>query len=287
MATRSQKIRLAAFIFLAAAALGLVIAAIAGRGFFRATHTYYLRTDQSVEGLERGAPVKVLGVRVGEVRRFHLYPDGYDGVVVSLSVQAGSPIPRESIAVLKYHGITGLRLVDIVEGDPTAGMLPPGSEIPVELSALDLIGERAADLLAAGEHLLANLTMLTGPEAASRLLKLSDRAEAALVDIEAAAAEVRATVEAGRRGAEATVAELGQAAREARLTLAEARELMSDAGEAVGGARRVVDANREPLRRTVQNLRLASERLRDLARRLEQDPSRLLFTRPPPERRRR
>lgn len=274
------------FIFLAAAALGLVIAAIAGRGFFRPTHTYYLRTDRSVEGLERGAPVKVLGVRIGEVRSFSLFPDGYEGVVVSLSVQAGSPIPRGSTAVLKYHGITGLRLVDIVDGDPAAGMLPPGSEIPVELSALDLIGERAADLMAAGEHLITNLTMLTGPEASRRVVKLVDRAEAALVDIEAAAAEVRATVEAGRRGAEDAVAELAGAAREARQTFEEARELMSDAGEAVSGARRVVDTSREPVRRTIQNLRQASERLRDLARRLEQDPSQLLFTRPPPERRR-
>lgn len=113
--------------------LALAFAAVevtVGSGLGRNGYRLYVRYP-TVEGLRRGDPVQVAGVKLGRVDAVAL---AEDGVVVTLKVDGGTIIHRDSIALLDYHPLSGSRFVSISLGTPSSAMVHDGDILAGGLS---------------------------------------------------------------------------------------------------------------------------------------------------------
>ena len=89
---------------------------------------------ESASGLKPGAAVEVAGVEVGRVQAIGLKQDR---AVVSLTIQNGLRLYRDSIASIKTRGIIGDKFVAVSPGG-SGEELKPGDTIRDTESGLDL-----------------------------------------------------------------------------------------------------------------------------------------------------
>ena len=99
--------------------------------------TYAVKARFSNTGeLKIGAPVKIAGVKVGEVANVALDPQTFDALV-DLRLAGGTEIPADSSAAIYTSGLLGERYVGLAPGgDPRP--LADGDEILLTQSAVVL-----------------------------------------------------------------------------------------------------------------------------------------------------
>jgi len=188
MATRAQKVRLSIFLISAGGLLVIALLVLAGSRLFSHMDRYSIEyRDVSVSGLEAGAPVKLHGVQVGRVS--DLSVKDAETVVLHVDVKRGTPIQRDTKAVLAMMGITGLKFVELVEGTREAGLLPPGGQIPSGRTMFDTISGRADEILGKAENLLNSLNRLLDPQTTQSIQRslaglagISEQLDTMLVD---------------------------------------------------------------------------------------------------------
>jgi phospholipid/cholesterol/gamma-HCH transport system substrate-binding protein len=115
------------------AGIVLVVAAIeatVGLGFLMKHYRLYVNY-RSVEGLRPGDAVQVAGVKLGKVDAVTLRPDG---VRVTLLLEDGAVVHRDSVAQLDYQALSGNRFVAISLGTPTAPVLKEGDVVEGEVT---------------------------------------------------------------------------------------------------------------------------------------------------------
>jgi phospholipid/cholesterol/gamma-HCH transport system substrate-binding protein len=266
MSSRSRKIRAGLFAIAAATLAAFAILAFGGMRALRGGDAYYVEYVDTVYGLEEGANVYMSGVRVGNVEAIAISPDDPRRVRVRFVVASGTPVRTDTRAMLQFTGITGLKVIDLRGGLPTAPALPPGSEVAAGETTFDKLEKRAADLadqaVALTERankLLENVAALTDPE--SQLVTSATRG---LEELAAAGAAVRAIAEENRAGIRRSVASI--------------ETTTGGAGEVVAQMKGLVRENGEALRGLLYDLRQASRSIKDLTREVRQKPSRLLFS---------
>jgi phospholipid/cholesterol/gamma-HCH transport system substrate-binding protein len=109
---------------------------------------YRIHFAESVSGLERGDPVRFLGVEVGMVKSMTIRPDDPNRVEVDVQLHKDAPIKTDTTATLNFKGITGTFFIELSGGSANAKTLvaatPPGQvpEIPVVRSALATLMEQ-------------------------------------------------------------------------------------------------------------------------------------------------
>jgi phospholipid/cholesterol/gamma-HCH transport system substrate-binding protein len=253
---------------LGAALVAGVLWLAAGLGGRHAVDPYQAFIQESVAGLNVDAPVKYLGVNVGKVSRIEIDPQNSRQVRLRLMIDRGTPIKRDSVAVLKTQGLTGIAYIELSGGSVGSLPLAAGADgaaptIPFKLS----LGARMESVLTS---VLANVDRVS-----TNLNAVFDSDNrAALAALLADSAAVAHTV-AAQRGA--LSAGLADAARTARLTArageqlaptlaristsAQAVALMADAaGSASAQAGRAADAAASSVQQA------GSETLPELAR---------------------
>lgn len=291
MATRSQKLKLGIFLVGTAAAVLALLVAFLGLTFWKSTARYYVLVEDSVEGLERGAPVKVRGVRVGSVGGFELYPGGAPGVRVELDIAPDVRVSSDAKAFLRFQGLTGLKLVDLLEGSPDAPPLPPGSYIPYGEGALQKLSDRADEaverslvLLESANVLIGRLSEVAGQIEVGRLNATLGRADELLVELTQAGGALRELTSVAQKELRRTSARTAGTLERVDEFLEGARAVTRELGSSSRDLQGLVRTTQAPLRTAVYNLREASQSFKELGRTLAQDPSSLLFADPPPER---
>lgn len=85
----------------------------------------------TVEGLRRGDAVQVAGVKLGRVDGVAL---GSDGVIVTLKLDEGAVVRRDSVALLDYHPLSGSRFVSISLGTASAPTVGDGDTLEGRIS---------------------------------------------------------------------------------------------------------------------------------------------------------
>ncbi|MBI3323479.1 MAG: MCE family protein [Candidatus Omnitrophica bacterium] len=127
-ATREVKVGL--FVFIAFVLLAVVIFSVSDFYTTQAQYTYPLRLRFNfVNGIEVGAPVRVSGVQVGEVRAVRVYRDEANQ---QMQVELGARISRDaqleedSVAYINTLGLLGEKYVEIVPGTPGARLISAG-----------------------------------------------------------------------------------------------------------------------------------------------------------------
>jgi phospholipid/cholesterol/gamma-HCH transport system substrate-binding protein len=300
-ASRHFKLGLLALAALAA----LVIAglAIGLRGLGAATVDYHTYFDESVQGLDIGAPVKYRGVRIGNVSSIAVAPDRKH-VAVGLALIAdearrlglaeANPALRTQLST---QGLTGVKFVEIDFADPAANPppelpFPPGPRyVPARTStiksleeSLQGLGERLPDLV---DHAVSTLTKLEAMLDELRDRGVPRRIADATAGVGAAVADIRRLAQhldraqLGERAAD-TLGRVDAAA--ARLTgvldrvggehglIASAKR----AADAVGNAGAGASGSVAELERTLRELGDAAQAFRELIEDIDREPDMLI-----------
>jgi ABC-type transporter Mla subunit MlaD len=282
-------------IAVAVAAVGLVFALGLRRSPSDTYHTYF---DETVQGLDVGAPVKYRGVRIGNVSTIRVAPDHKHvdvalalerGEARRLGLERGRPQLRARLAI---QGVTGVKFIDIDFADPatplpTLTFTPARRYIPSRPSMLEDLGR---DLAAIGHrvpHLvdraIAALTKVEQVVDDLRASQLPSRVAAAIDNANAAIAEARALIRSVDRArlpdrARVTADKIDLAI--ARLDGVLARIGGDDglvasarrATESFGDAGRSTQDSAVELERTLHDLGDAVRAFRDFIEEVDRDP---------------
>ncbi len=176
MITRSQRIRLGIFVVVSLSILVGLFVAIVGSSLLADRDRYLVSYKISVSGLEIGAPVKYNGVRVGRVESIRIDPEQVSNSLVTISLQADTPVKQNARAILNVQGITGLKFIELVGGTSDAERLSPGSEIKAGTSVVDKLTGQAENIAIKVELLVNQLLDLTGPSNRALAADVLDRA---------------------------------------------------------------------------------------------------------------
>lgn len=258
----------------------------------------------SVSGLDRGSPVRFLGVDVGRVRRLSIDSSDATRVHVLVEVDQTAPISAATRASLGLQGVTGLLYVNLKEASD------------VDRNAPLLQGERYPVIEAVESDFDAFLASL--PELMGRATTLLERLSMVVSD------ENLAGISATIKGMHQTMASMPQTARDVQLLVAELRETVAEIHGASQSLRAMTDESRPDvtaalarmheiansladaslridrftqrsevqlgnfteqglfeLERLMRETRQAAREFRDLSRSLQENPSQILYE--PPE----
>ena len=266
----------------------------------RTYQRYEIYFNGTVSGLSEGAPVRYLGVNVGQVVRIMLDPDQRKRVQVIAAVDSTAPIDSRTQASLSLQGITGLLFIDL-EQDKNA--LPPAplaqgvrypiirsapSQFDVLLSSLPELTTHTVELVDRFNQVFSDRNVrafqaaLENARVASEgLPRAVRRVDSLLADVQSTSQELRgATADLRRltsRSSPGIEAMLSDASRIARN--------LADISERID---RLVAANEPGLTQfTAQSLpqfdqliresRDTLRDLRDLSRSLKENPSQILY----------
>jgi ABC-type transporter Mla subunit MlaD len=306
VATEARKLRVGIFVIIAVV-IGLGAAIWLGASRYLADEslavTYF---SESVQGLDPGAAVKYRGVPAGRVDQIRIAPDGdLIEVVMSIDNRYADMLVKDPTlrAQLQLSGITGLRYVEIdrrsgtaLENAPTLSFKPAYPLIPSTPSQFKAVQEALEDIY--GRVMSVDMAGISGDiratlQSADQLLRdervqriLSD-----LSDITHSASRVTLNMEKATEGVrlEPAVADLRQAASEARGLISELREgqtgrELRSAVREVDGLARTSQSFVLDLQGLIERLNRTTDNLQQLAEALRQQPSSLLFSSPPPPR---
>jgi len=261
---------------------------------------YEIYFEGSVFGLSEGGSVRYLGVAVGRVVRIGVDPRDSGRVRVIADIYEDTPITDNTVARLALQGVTGLLFVDLKPADPgkPPGEIPPETQYPVipsERSDFDVVVSSLPDAVAKASEVLNRMSAMLSdqniqsvtaaldntrvateglPEAVAEARQLIARLDAAAADVRGVAGDLREVTSASGPEINAAIRELRAAAGS-----------MATASE---GIERLIAANEEHVTRfageglveieqLVRDMRESSQAIERLGRRLEEDPSRLIY----------
>lgn len=317
MASRSTNFKVGLFVIVGLAMAAGAIAWL-GASQYMAGATYYVTFfNDSVQGLQKDSSVKYRGVDVGRVTDIRVAPD-YRLIEVVMAIQFEGDLSRTMVAQLKSAGITGITFIELdrtepgeVDNSPSINfaaeypIIPSKpSELTKILTVVDKVMGQLNDVNFKGmadklDHTLASVEHLVGDK---RLDGTMTNLEAASASLKKITQTINAYLDAGHvqelvAHADQAVQKGGGAMSAAQTALDNTRELVDmirreikemrlkelaqRMADMVEGVERKGDDISLSARMTADNLRRASENLDRLLRRLEQDPSAILFSSPP------
>lgn len=234
METRANYLMVGTFVVALAVGLLVFVLWLAKFQFDTEFARYDIIYKSSVTGLRIGSPVRYSGVRVGEVTDVRLDSKQPDQVLVTIEVDATTPVRSDSVATLEIEGLTGGLYVLLSGGAPTAPPLTaaPGQKRP-------MIAARPSSLqqvLAGAPELVESVNLLL--VRANDLLRAENRGHiaASLANLDTFTTSLAARsgdIGLVLQNANATMANL----RDATATLGDlAESLKSDSGKLVARA---------------------------------------------------
>ena len=263
--------------------------------------TYF---DESVQGLSVDSGVKYRGVNIGTVREIRVAPDNRL-VEVVMKISMEKEVRKDVTARLRSAGLTGIAYIDLDRTADEWAELAPRIDFPTPYPVILSRPSDAKHLLTMLDKIVTEVNQIdlrntlqgvsaiargieryvNGPEMkriVSNLDSATARLDHTIRRVDAMAAEgVLENLLGEARGALAeTRAVVGQIREDLdRMKLADSA---AKANRMVAGLDRDVREITRDLKATGDNLQRVSENLDILAEKLRDDPSELLFSRPPP-----
>jgi len=308
MSRKANYFKIGAFVIIgfAIAVIGIVVFG-AGK-FFR--HKIMIETylDQSVQGLNVGAPLKYQGVQVGNVKEigfaFNYYPTSYTYVVVRAEIQQElvgerkslGRIPTEEERIsrimeliekkglrlqLDSQGITGVAFLNMVNLDPKR--FPP---LKIDWEPESLYIPSAPGVITQIEEAIENLT---GTLETIDIKGITDKVNQILVSTDKAiedaqipviAQDIRELLAALEDNTKSLNSILES--QEVKQTLKNLSQTLENVNTASGRFNRFTSDKQQELDRILEDIRVTSENLRELTDTAKRYPSWFLFGNPPP-----
>ncbi len=264
--------------------------------------TYVAHVSESVSGLNTKAAVKYRGVEVGLVREIALDHDNPERVRLLFDIERGTPVKRDTLAVLATQGITGLAYIDLTGGSRESPPLGPTREEP--LPEIQTGPSLLVRLDTAVSRVLDDFSRLAGHlnDVAARIADLLSESNQqsitqTLSTVEQLTGKLASRVDGIGEGMDSIGAILHDtAAVSAQMPalLGDVQKTLSSIKSAAGGVDRVANEGQRELTRfsretsnqmgqALHELQRLGEALRRLVQKLEQNPNMLLLGRPRPQ----
>ena len=204
-----------AFVLVVALVAALFVYWYSGTRVHRTYQSYEIYFDGSVSGLEDGAAVRYLGVRVGRVVEMRIDPRDAGRVEVITAIDSTTPISPRTIAELNLQGVTGLLYIDLQQSARPAPSSVPSLQYPVIRAApsqFDVFMAQLPRLSAAAGGVVERLNRLLSDhniedvsqsldnlsQASSSLPATVNNVNALLTQLRSATAELTATAKSAR-----------------------------------------------------------------------------------------
>lgn len=264
---------------------------------------YEIYFTGSVSGLDRGSPVRYLGVDIGRVRRLSIDPKDASRVQVIAEVDERTPISSATRASLGLQGVTGLLYINLREvpdldkntvlrkGERYPVIESVASDFDVFLASLPELMSRANELLERIGRVLSddNLAALADtirdlrgatsslPQTAANVAQLVQQLQTTVTEIQGAVQSVRGMAEDARPEVRAAVAHLNEVTENLAAASARMDRFTRKSAVQLG---HFTEQGLFELERLVRETRSAAREFRDLSRSLQENPSQILYEPP-------
>ena len=265
---------------------------------------YEIYFTGSVSGLDRGSPVRFLGVDVGRVRRLAIDPSNATRVHVVVEVDKAAPISAATRASLGLQGVTGLLYVNLKEASDVdrSAPLAQGDQYPVIeavesdfdafLASLPELMGRANTLLERMQRVVSDENLAGIADTIKGMRDTMQTMPQTAKDVQLLVAELRSTVAEIHGASESLRGMTADARPEVQTALAR----MNDVANNLADASKRIDTFTQKsevqlgnfteqglfeLERLMRETRQAAREFRDLSRSLQENPSQILYE--PPE----
>ncbi len=291
MSQKTNYFKLGMFVIIAVVILLVGLFFLGAREMFRKEWTFETYIDSSVQGLDIGSPVKMMGVKIGSVSQikfvYEMYETEHNYVYVLFTIDPsaiGARTPDQDQEVLKVHTRQvvdkGLRLTLASQGITGICFLDASYYDPAKIEELKIDWTPENPYIPAVPGTLARLS--------SSLEKTLD--SLAEVDFAAVGEKVDRTLASVNEMLEKDIRPLIANLRdEASPTLANLRQASNSIPEITARLNMTlqrlsdwVSEQKGSLAEVVEDARIVSDNLRQLTESARQDPSHILWGNPPP-----
>jgi phospholipid/cholesterol/gamma-HCH transport system substrate-binding protein len=287
-----------AFVLAVALVAALFVYWYSGTRVHRTYQRYEIYFNGSVSGLEQGAAVRYLGVRVGRVVEMRIDPRDAGRVEVIAAIESTAPISPRTVAELNLQGVTGLLYIDLQESAQAAQPSVPSIQYPVIRAApsqFDVFMAQLPRLSAAAGGVIERLNRLLSDhniddvsrsldnlsQASSALPQTVSSVNALLVQLRTATAELGATAKSARNV-------MATAGPQVVSTVQRLQTVADNLSQATDQLDKMIAENRADVRSFtraslpeiesfVREGRAAAKSIRQLSASLRQNPSQLLY----------
>jgi phospholipid/cholesterol/gamma-HCH transport system substrate-binding protein len=287
-----------AFVLVVALVAALFVYWYSGTRVHQTYQRYEIYFNGSVSGLEQGAAVRYLGVRVGRVVEMRIDPRDAGRVEVIAAIESTAPISPRTLAELNLQGVTGLLYIDLQQSAQPAAPSVPSIQYPVIRAApsqFDVFMAQLPRLSAAAGGVIQRLNRLLSDrniddvsrsldnlsQASSSLPQTVQSVNALLVQLRAATAELGATAKSARNvmnTAGPQVVSTVQRLQTVADNLAQATDQLDKMiAENRADVRSFTRASLPEIESFVREGRAAAQSIRRLSVSLQRNPSQLLY----------
>lgn len=287
-----------AFVLVLALAAALFVYWYSGTRVHRTYDRYEIYFNGSVSGLEQGAAVRYLGVRVGRVVEMRIDPRDAGRVEVIAAIDSTAPISPRTVAELNLQGVTGLLYIDLQQSARAAAPKVASLQYPVIRAApsqFDVFMAQLPRLSAAAGGVIERLNRLLSDHniddvsqsldnlarASSSLPQTVSSVNSLLVQLRTATGELAATAASAR-----TV--MDTAGPQVVTTMRRLQTVADNLSQATAQLNQMIAENRTDVRSFtrsslpelesfVREGRAAAKDIRDLSDSLRRNPSQLLY----------
>ncbi len=210
METRANYFLVGVFVLLLTAGF-LLFALWLGRAQFQTdVKRYNVYFVGAVTGLKKGSFVSYRGITVGEIVKIEIDPKNFEEVLVTIEVQAATPIRKDTVASLEIQGIAGVPFILLQGGTmnappletkegaryPVITSMPSRLErvladAPMTVERINLLLARANELLAPENRLAVSNTLKNFSTLSDSLAGQSDQIAHAVGDFSGTMANLR------------------------------------------------------------------------------------------------
>ncbi|HEX5207442.1 MAG TPA: MlaD family protein [Steroidobacteraceae bacterium] len=287
-----------AFVLAVALVAALFVYWYSGTRVHRKYDHYEIYFNGSVSGLEQGAAVRYLGVRVGRVVEMRIDPRDAGRVEVIAAIDSTTPISPRTLAELNLQGVTGLLYIDLQQSPRPAPATVPSLQYPVIRAApsqFDVFMAQLPRLSAAAGGVIERLNRLLSDRnidnishslddlsrASGSLPEAVNNLNALLGQLRTATAEMAATAKSARNV-------MDTAGPEVVTTMRRLQTVSDNLAQATDQLDKIIAENRADVRSFtraslpeiegfVREGRAAAKDIRQLSESLRQNPSQLLY----------
>lgn len=228
MMSKSDKARLGVFLLVSGLlALGVLVA-FAGLQLWDSGDSYVIYSRDTVNGLNEGSQVKLRGVLVGTVREMEVDPQNIERIKISVSLKDGTPIMKDTRAVIESQGMTGLRYIDLKGGSVGSTRLGIGQEIETERGLIGKLSNRAEDISARTDNMILEISKVASQENRQRIERILAKSESLVEHTDQMVVELTKTLIVSREFIQANEGTISQTLRNAQQASAQLPGLLAD-----------------------------------------------------------
>lgn len=281
MSADARFFRVGVFVFLGSVAIASCAVLVGGGGLFQQQIVFETVFNESVQGLETGAPVKVRGVQIGSVSQIGFVSDFY-----SLREDVREHLRRDRLVLvrMKFTPIESDLVVD-TEGrqqiDNLQEMIDSGLRMRLAQQGITGVAFVQADFLDPAMFPPMKVSwepeVMYVPSAPSTIATITTAAERIAAKLE------QADLDQVIRNLDTLLVSLNDkvSAVDAQGISRNAEEALEQANATMARVQRLVDGGRYDLQSSLENLRVATENLRALSETAREYPSLVILGQPP------